>query len=327
MKQKILSVVVPTYNMEAYLPRCLDSVTRKDVPDTLEVIIVNDGSKDRSLEIAKEYQAKRPDIISIIDKPNGHYGSCINAALKVATGKYFRPLDADDWFDTDALIEFLKKLSSIDTDLVISGYLCYRQTEQIKFQMSKGNFNQEYSLNENSIIRELNQQFVSMHAFTYKLNILRDSNLKLSEGINYTDCEYVIYPLSKANTMIVLDLILYQYDLTREGQSMDIVVAAKNHSQLATIIKRFYKDLDFSNITELAKKALLTTITNYIYRMLFYCKDDRELKEIDSIITSQHPNLIKSINKLLKYALCVWRIFGIHFFWYEPLKIKLGINR
>ena len=69
---KTLSVVIPTYNMEAYLPRCLNSVTREDIPDTLEVIVVNDGSKDRSLEIAKEYQAKRPDIISIIDKPNGH---------------------------------------------------------------------------------------------------------------------------------------------------------------------------------------------------------------------------------------------------------------
>ena len=109
MSTKLLSIVVPTYNMSAYLCRCLDSVTRDDVPDTLELIVVNDGSTDNSLSIMQEYAKKRPDIINIIDKTNGHYGSCVNAALKVATGKYFRILDADDWLDTEQLIQFLKK--------------------------------------------------------------------------------------------------------------------------------------------------------------------------------------------------------------------------
>ena len=110
MMGKTLSVVIPTYNMEAYLRRCLDSVTRDDVPSSLELIVVNDGSTDGSLAIMQEYAEKRPDIVNIIDKPNGHYGSCVNAALKIATGKYIRILDADDWFDTNALIELLRKI-------------------------------------------------------------------------------------------------------------------------------------------------------------------------------------------------------------------------
>ena len=98
---KILSLVVPTYNMEKYLPACLDSVTDELIGDSLEVIVVNDGSTDRSPDIIRQYEQKRPDLIKVIDKPNGHYGSCVNAGLAVATGKYFKILDADDWFGED----------------------------------------------------------------------------------------------------------------------------------------------------------------------------------------------------------------------------------
>ena len=100
---KLLTLAISAYNMQEYLGKCLDSVTRRDIPDTLEVIIVNDGSKDKTSEIAHQYEKRFNSIVRVIDKENGHYGSCINKALEVATGKYFRPLDADDWMNTDAL--------------------------------------------------------------------------------------------------------------------------------------------------------------------------------------------------------------------------------
>ena len=117
---KLLTLVIPTYNMEKYLTKCLESVTAPCIPPTLEVIVVNDGSKDRSLDIMKAFQQKRPDIIRIIDKENGHYGSCINAGLQMAKGKYFRPLDADDWMDTEVLSKLLNVLKNCDTDLFIT---------------------------------------------------------------------------------------------------------------------------------------------------------------------------------------------------------------
>ncbi len=132
MSEKLLSVAVPTYNMEAYLRRCLDSVTRDDVPPSLELIVVNDGSTDNSLAIMQEYAEKRRDIVKIIDKSNGHYGSCVNAALKVATGKYFRILDADDWYDTDGLIDLLKGLENTSSDIVVTPYKKIRRTRVIE---------------------------------------------------------------------------------------------------------------------------------------------------------------------------------------------------
>ena len=325
MMGKTLSVVIPTYNMEAYLPRCLDSVTREDIPDTLEVIVVNDGSKDRSLEIAKEYQAKRPDIISIIDKPNGHYGSCINAALKVATGKYFRPLDADDWFDTDELVRLLKQIETTDADLLISAYRCYRKTRNIDYKAQNVDFNKVYSINENNVLNKQDKSFFAMHSFTYKQDLLKQVNLKLSEGINYTDTEYVYYPLEQVKTFTFFDTLLYHYDLTRDNQSMSNAVAARNHSQLAAIIKRMFSNWHAPNVLE--KQVLHTFLVSYYYRMLFLCKDDSELKKIDLLISNNDKELLKYVDKPLAYAPKVWRLLKVHFLWYERLKKLSNIDR
>lgn len=326
MADKILSVVVPTYNMEAYLPRCLDSVTRKNIPDTLEVIVVNDGSKDRSLEIAKEYQAKRPDIIQIIDKPNGHYGSCINAALKVATGKYFRPLDADDWFDTDALITFLKELENTDADLTLTSFRCIRKTKDIVYSSKNANFNKEYSPEDEFIWKSQCAMFLSMQATTYKLCVLKEAKLCLTEGINYTDSEFIFYPLQHTKTIVFFDLCLYNYDLTRDGQSMNPVVAAQNHSQLAQIIERIFAFR--VPATFLETRILCCILVNYYYRMLFsFGNDDKELKQIDTKVRKASTTLQKMFNRSMFYAPVLWRMFGIHFYWYATLKQKLNIDR
>lgn len=89
--------------MEKYLNKCLDSLLIKTGLEYLEVIVVNDGSSDSSLSIAQAYQQKYPDVFVIIDKTNGNYGSCINAGLPVAKGKYIKILDADDSFSTPIL--------------------------------------------------------------------------------------------------------------------------------------------------------------------------------------------------------------------------------
>ena len=88
---KILTIIIPTYNMEKYLRRCLDSlIIDEEGMKQLEVLVINDGSKDSSSQIAHEYQDKYPDTFRVIDKENGNYGSCINRGLKEATGKYVK---------------------------------------------------------------------------------------------------------------------------------------------------------------------------------------------------------------------------------------------
>jgi len=115
---KVLSVIVPTYNVEAYIGKCLDSliVNRED----LEVLVIIDGSKDKSCEIAKTYQDKYPSIFKIIEKENGHYGSCVNVGLSLAQGKYVKILDADDFFNKDNFSSYLDFAADSDADLLLS---------------------------------------------------------------------------------------------------------------------------------------------------------------------------------------------------------------
>lgn len=107
--------------MDKYLSKCLDSLLIPSI-DKLDIIVVNDGSKDRSSEIAHSYVEKYPDSIRVIDKENGNYGSCINATLTTIRGKYVKILDADDSFNTTNFEEFIIQISKINADLVLSNY-------------------------------------------------------------------------------------------------------------------------------------------------------------------------------------------------------------
>lgn len=314
MANKILSVVVPTYNMETYLPRCLDSVTREDIPDTLEVIVINDGSKDRSLEIAKEYQAKRPDIISIIDKPNGHYGSCINAALKVATGKYFRPLDADDWFDTDSLIQLLTTLETTDVDLVITPFFKISQ-----FERTKEEIRTNYVIKQStdfSVFEKKHCEILSMHALTYKTNLLKEIHYKQTEHICYTDLEYVLYPLPNVKKFIYIDKCLYNYDITRENRSTDNVVVLKNRNHFASILKNYLANCYSDNFPKFIKMRLADFLHYYFFLVIFNKQNkliDAEAKIVYRYIQKKDSNLLHMLNKAMYGTTFVWSRFSLHF--------------
>lgn len=325
MMGKTLSVVVPTYNMEAYLRRCLDSVTRDDVPSNLELIVVNDGSTDNSLSIMQEYAEKRPDIVNIIDKPNGHYGSCVNVALKVATGKYFRILDADDWFDTDGLIKLLNELENTTADIIVTSYRKIRRTKTIEYKPKQVLYNHVYSLLQESIWTNQDFELFVMHSMTFRTSVLRDVKLHLSEGICYTDNEFLIYPTKAAKSIIFLESLLYNYDMTREGQSMDPVIQAKNCGHLAIIIRRFTETID--KLGAFSMRFCSRVLISYYYRRLFVCIDDNELKEIDRLVQIKSSYLFKDVDAALLHAPSLWRKFGLHFLFYEKLKRVFNIDR
>ena len=119
---KVLTILVPVYNTEKYIRRCLASLLGPEVLESIEVLVINDGSKDHSSEIAREYVEKYPDTVVLVDKENGGHGSTINAGVERAKGKYFRVLDSDDWFNTVEFVEYVNRLQSEDADLVVTDY-------------------------------------------------------------------------------------------------------------------------------------------------------------------------------------------------------------
>lgn len=129
--EKLLTIIIPTYNMQEYLHRCLDSLlVRADLMDRLEVLVVNDGSKDNSSAIAHEYEAKYSQTIRVIDKENGNYGSCVNRGLVEAQGKYIKVLDADDWLCTLGDYSYYK---TANDEMVMKMASALQQTSLLPF--------------------------------------------------------------------------------------------------------------------------------------------------------------------------------------------------
>ena len=162
MQTKLLSIIIPTYNMEPYLRHCLDSLIIDKGMDELEVFVINDGSKDRSSKIAREYQDKYPNTFYVIDKVNGNYGSCINRGLKEATGKYIKVLDADDCFNARALQDVIQRLMNIDTDVILTNYVIVRNEKTESFFL---NYADGQVVNIDSDVVE----YFSMHNFNLSL--------------------------------------------------------------------------------------------------------------------------------------------------------------
>lgn len=236
---KLLSIIIPTYNMAKLLPRCLDSLVSAKYADNIEAIVVNDGSKDDSLEIAHSYMRLYPDVVTVINKPNGNYGSTINAALPIANGKYIRILDSDDWFDTNALDLFIESLLPMDVDMAINHF---SQIEPNVIEVVRYNtmgrepylYNTVYQLDD--ILPDGYIRFFLMPQITYRTQLLRDMHYKQTEGISYTDTEWASFPIYYAQNVVFFNINLYQYNLDRAGQTMDPSIILKSIPQLLKIL-------------------------------------------------------------------------------------------
>ena len=125
--EKLLSIIIPSYNMEQLLPRCLDSLLASGAGEAFEAIVVNDGSKDDTLKVALSFRDANPGCIRVIDKPNGNYGSTINAALPQAEGKYVKVLDADDWWKPEFLEEMDRLIAEYpEAGIYATNYIYYK---------------------------------------------------------------------------------------------------------------------------------------------------------------------------------------------------------
>lgn len=239
--QKILSIIIPTYNMEKYLPKCLDSlISAKEVLCKMEILIINDGSKDASSRIAHEYQSRYPDSIIVIDKENGNYGSCVNRGLKEATGKYIKVLDADDWFLTQNLKRYIDVLAAQDVDLVLTDFDTITPNGKV---INKVRY--DYPKNVVLDIERYcgKQEFMKMqmHAVTYRTSMLKNIGYHQSEGISYTDVEWIFEPMSYVKSFCYTGITIYQYLIGREGQTMD---PSQMNKHIEHTLKGMYAILD-----------------------------------------------------------------------------------
>lgn len=225
--------------MEAYLARCVESILRTPSLADIEVVIVNDGSRDRSLHIARQYAERFAQTVRVIDKPNGNYGSTINVALPTLQGEYVKILDADDMFDGGRIASFIASLRVLrGVDMVVTPFIeCdKRSTHRVSYNIYSREIYEEGKVYDaEQVFGDGAIRFFMMHSVCYRVELLRKINYRQSEGVSYTDQEWVFYPLFRVRNMAFLNIPLYRYNLAREGQSMDREVQMRNLSQLRIV--------------------------------------------------------------------------------------------
>ena len=315
---KILTVVIPTYNMETYLRKCLDSlvVDDQELFDRLEVLVINDGSKDSSSSIAHEYQHRYPHVFRVIDKDNGNYGSCINRGLQEATGKYFKILDADDTFDTNHFTRFLFDLAKLDVDMIISDFAIVSGSDTIKRAFT-------YHLPPYQIMAwdkiENEIKNIAMHAVTYKCDNLRRINYSQTEGVSYSDIEYVFTPMTTVIKAYYFHKVVYRYLLGREGQTADLKIyygKVGDRIKVTNNLLALFPKLKTKKYTNYLEQRLLSALGDVYFSCLVINRDDAELNRLDVSLIENKTKLYAMLDKKIvhKFLRCKyikrWRNTG-----------------
>lgn len=246
-----ITFTVPCYNSEDYMERCIDSLLTAD--ERAEIIIVDDGSTDRTGEIADNYARNYPEIVRVIHQENGGHGAGVNAGLEHATGRYFKVVDSDDWLDQEELQKLLEKIEQWDkedtrVDLIICNYIYDHLNEGKKKRMSYANvFRPGVICGWNKIGKFRPSQYLVMHSLFYRTDVLRRAGIRLPRHTFYVDNIFANQPLPYVTTLCYLNLDMYHYFLGREDQSVNEKVLMQRIDQQIRVTKLV------SNCTDLEK--------------------------------------------------------------------------
>ncbi len=303
---KTLTIVVPAYNVERYLERCLDSVRVEEILPDIEVLIINDGSQDRTAEIAASYEAACSDTYRLITKENGGHGSAINTGIREAKGKYFKVVDGDDWLNTEELKAYLEILKTRDEDIIATDFQCiedetYHLLKAWTATSNEAHYGHAVRLDSGEI-----KEPIKLHSFTIRTEILQKHEITLDEHCFYVDSELVFYPIPYVETVYYHKAKVYLYRLGRSGQSMQLKSMQRNICQHRLVLAHLLEAYDRAKKTMApGKRAYLERSISLIVEMQFLiyismglkkgtrkeCKAwDRELKE-------KYPEIYEAVKK------------------------------
>ena len=232
---KLLSVTVPCYNSQEYMKNCVDSLLEGG--DLVEILIVDDGSKDDTAKIADEYAEKFPGIVKAIHQENGGHGEAVNAGIRNAQGLYFKVVDSDDWVNKDAYLAILEKLREIaggpDTlDMMISNFVYEKSGAKRKKVMRYKRYLPEGKIFTWQEISKMPVgKYILMHSVIYRTGLLRECGLQLPKHTFYVDNLFVYQPLPSVRTMYYMDVNFYRYFIGREDQSVNEQIMIKRIDQ------------------------------------------------------------------------------------------------
>lgn len=300
IRDKILSVIVPAYNVALYLFHSVGTMLAHENAGKMEIIIVNDGSGDETLAVARKLQKKYPDgMVKIIDKENGGHGSAVNAGLKAATGKYVRIIDGDDWVDSLEMGRLIDILEKEDNDIIVTNYCEDRAAENIMVERKL------YQFMQPGRSYQFDDLCYGGYGFSEWGPILATANFKkerfaftLSEKSFYVDMEFDAFVAADAKTIVFYPLDIYRYFIGRAGQSISEESYKRNYAQHEAIIFRlieFYKNSDISEAKRryVLDKLILPMIHSHYLILIQYLKSGEKYYAFEKKL-SKYPDIYQN---------------------------------
>lgn len=285
---KLLTISIAAYNVEKTIEECLNSFLPCKHLNDLEILVINDGSLDHTAEIVSRYEKKYPGIIFLINKENGGHGSTINKSLSLATGKFFKVIDGDDWVkpvELDKLCDWLKKT---DSDFVINAFKWCYPDEPYEEHNEKGfKLHYNYTFDEMYSVHGLNTSIFPMTAITILTDKLHKVGMHIKEKCFYADNEFVVFCGMAADTVSFDESCVYQY---RMGQSTQSVSS-----------EGFYRHLEdyfliFEDLLEIYASRLSSfegsSKEKYIFKFLEDYYNALYMNMVDKIIKSDKDYLL-----------------------------------
>ena len=331
---KYLSIIIPSYNTESFIDKNMKTFIDERLFNDVEIILVNDGSKDNTAKKAAEYEALYPGFVRFIDKENGGHGSVINRGIKEATGRYYKVIDADDWVDTDNLVLLVERLKVSNVDLVLNPYI---KIHQVTNETKTCSVFPPDMVEKNISFEDFQNRGIglALHSITIKTSILRDNGISLTEKCFYEDFQYTLYPVPYIKTVMLLNFPVYYYLVGQKSQSVSAISGLKNMGMYIKVFKDSVKYYDkvSGNFSKELKKYMEDEICKYLRSMynIFLRNDSttvirNAMLVADKEIAEISPYFYKRVGKknpyikVLRYGSCMF--FKVVSFVFKKYKSK-----
>lgn len=267
---KIITFAIPCYNSAAYMEHCIETLLPGG--EDIEVIIVDDGSKDDTGKIADTYAAKYPGIVKAIHQENGGHGEGVNTGLRNASGIYYKVVDSDDWLDVPGMLKVLDMLKGMKEkgttiDMMVCNYVYEHSTDKSSYTVNYKNvFPQNRVFGWEDVGSFRPNQFILMHSVIYRTELLRQCGLVLPKHTFYVDNLFVYKPLPYVKALYYMDIDLYRYFIGRADQSVNEEVMIKRIDQQLYVNKLM---IDSHNLLDnTLNKRLKKYMLNYLSIMM-----------------------------------------------------------
>lgn len=308
---KILSIIVPCYQSQNYMEHCIKTLLTGG--EDVEILVIDDGSKDQTLEVAKKYEQDYPTIVRAIHQENKGHGGALNTGIAHATGMYLKVVDSDDWVNIKAYKEILEEIRFMIqedqmVDMLVSNFVYEKQGATRKKVIHYRNYMEQ---GKNFAWKDIKglpaTNYLMMHSLIYRTQIIKESRLVLPEHTFYVDNLYVFEPMRHVKTMRYLDLNFYRYFIGREDQSVqeNVMLGRIDQHYLVTRIMIDYMHRHLDQIKDRSlKKTMYTNIklAMAIASILAILKGGNEGKRIKKDIWNYLKNIDSKMYRKVRYG-------------------------